>query len=298
MAKRGPSRKIVWITLWIAIAVLGLWLTWLYLKDLSFPLIQTKGIVAHQQIALFYIAMALMLIIVIPVFAMAIIFPLRYREKHAKKRYQPHWQDNRLLEFVYWGVPVIIITILGTITWYSSHSLDPFRPLDSDKTPVKIQVVALEWKWLFIYPEARVASVNEIAFPAKRPVEFEITSDAPMNSFQIPALGGQIYAMSGMRTKLHLMADKPGAHRGFTNNLSGEGYADMNFMAYSKTEKDYAAWITQAKSSRKVLDMTHYKKLASPQKGKAPVMYYGSTDPSLYDTIVDKYMGHSMEEAH
>lgn len=295
--RRGKSaRRGLWILLCVIAAVLAIFLSWLYLKDLSFPLIQTQGIIAKQQISLFYIATILMLIVVIPVFVMAIIFPIRYREKHSKKRYQPKWQDNRLLEFVYWGIPIIIIIILGTITWISSHSLDPFKPIESDKKTIKIQVVALEWKWLFIYPEEQVASVNEISIPAKHPIEFEITSDAPMNSFQIPALGGQIYAMNGMKSKLHLMADKPGAYRGFSNNLSGKGYADMTFTAYSKNEKDYQKWIQQLRSSDKILSSESYKILSKPQEGKAPVAYYGSVDSSLYNEIVNKFMAHPMND--
>lgn len=290
-----PKRRL-WLLLFIIIIALALLLSWTYLKDLSFPLIQTEGIVAKQQISLFYTATLLMLIVVIPVFIMAIVFPLRYSEKHAKKRYQPKWQDNRMLEFVYWGIPIIIIAILGTITWISSHDLDPFKPIQSDKKAIKIQVIALEWKWLFIYPEERVASVNEVAFPAKNPVEFEITSDAPMNSFQIPALGGQIYAMNGMKSKLNLMADKTGTYRGFSNNLSGKGYANMTFTAYSKNDKDYRKWIQQLRSSDKILSNETYETLAKPQDGRAPVTYYGSVDSSLYNTIVNKFMAHPMDD--
>lgn len=290
-----PKRRF-WLLLFIIITALGLLLSWLYLKDLSFPLIQTEGIVAKQQISLFYTATLLMLIVVIPVFIMAIVFPLRYSEKHAKKRYQPKWQDNRMLEFVYWGIPIIIIAILGTITWVSSHDLDPFKPIHSDKKAIKIQVIALEWKWLFIYPEERVASVNEVAFPAKNPVEFEITSDAPMNSFQIPALGGQIYAMNGMKSKLNLMADKTGTYRGFSNNLSGKGYSNMTFTAYSKNDKDYKKWVQQLRSSDKILSNETYETLAKPQEGRTPVTYYGSVDSSLYNEVVNKFMAHPMDD--
>lgn len=257
------------------------------------PLVDTKGIIGNSQRDLLYFATLIMLIVVVPVFFLVALISWRYREGNKKAKYLPEWTGNKWLELIWWGVPVIIILILSVITWQSSHSLDPYRPLEQDKTPLKVQVVALQWKWLFIYPEAGVASVGEMAMPTDTPVEFTITSDAPMNSFWIPQLGGQIYAMSGMSTKLHLDAHEPGDYRGVSANLSGEGHASMTFTAKARSDQDYAQWIENIHKNGQSLDSVAYEKLRLPSKNDG-VKYFHLDVPGLYDTIVGRYSGSHM----
>jgi cytochrome o ubiquinol oxidase subunit 2 len=183
----------------------------------------------------------------------------------------------------------VIIVILGVVTWQSSHELDPYKDLDSSVAPVNVQVVALQWKWLFIYPDQQIATVNELIIPEKTPINFTITSDAPMNSFWIPSLGSQVYAMSGMSTELRLMADKTGEYRGSSANISGTGFADMNFMAKSRTKADFDAWVQQTKHLDTGLDEATYKTLAEPDVKERP-LYYSLKDVDLYDKIIMKYM--------
>jgi cytochrome o ubiquinol oxidase subunit 2 len=208
-------------------------------QGVSMPVIDTRGEIADAQRDTLYFAVITMLVIIIPVFLLAAFIPWRYRASNKRATYRPGWTSSKRLEVLWWGVPIIIVAILSVLTWHTSHSLDPYRPLKSSKQPIKVQVVAMQWKWLFIYPEENVASIGEFAMPTDTPVNFTITSDAPMNSFWIPQLGGQIYAMSGMSTKLHLNAHEPGEYRGVSANLSGEGHADMTFTARALTDDDY-----------------------------------------------------------
>ena len=165
-----------------------------------------------------------------------------------KAKHAPDWEHNYIAEYCWWGVPIVIIVILAVTTWKSSHDLNPFKPIESEKKPLAIQVVALHWKWLFIYPEQGIATVNFVQFPEKTPINFEITSDAPMNSFWIPQLGGQIYAMPAMRSKLHLIANEIGSFRGVSANISGKGFAGMTFTAKSSSEEDFDAWVQSGKT--------------------------------------------------
>ncbi len=249
-----------------------------------------QGTIADQQRSLMIIATLLMLIVVIPVFVLTFWIAWRYRATNKHAQHSPDWDHNNKLEAIWWGLPCVIIAILAVITWTSSHSLDPYRPLETSKEPVKIQVVALEWKWLFIYPQEKIATVNYVQFPENTPVNFEITADAPMNSFWIPSLGGQIYAMSGMTTKLHLLADKVGSYNGSSANLSGKGFSGMKFVAESVTDTDYMNWVQDVKHKSGQLDSAAYEKLARPTEN-VPRGSYNLTQSDLYDTIINKYMG-------
>ncbi len=282
-------RKKILVLLWVAVLFASLSYAINYVQNYPIPFFQTAGPIAEEQRNIFLITVGLMLIVVIPVFTMAIIFSLKYREKNTQARYDPKWDSQPIAEFIWWGVPIVIISILATITWFSSHSLDPFKPIASDKKPLTVQVVALEWRWLIMYPEENIATVNYEAYPEKRPVKFVITSDAPMNSFWIPSLGGQIYAMSGMSTQLHLMADNPGIHDGSSANISGEGFANMRFKAHSMSEPNYENWIKKVKSSPNRLSYEGYSNLSRPNKDTS-VLLYGSQDPDIYDKIIAKYM--------
>lgn len=247
------------------------------------------GVIASKEKNLIIMTTLLGLFVVIPVFVLLFTVAWRYREGNTKARYTPDADGNRWLEGLWWGIPAVIIVILGVITWQSTHELDPYKPIVSDTKQLNIQVVSLEWKWLFIYPELGVASVNYLPIPAKTPISFQITSDAPMNSFWIPNLGGQVYAMSGMSTKLHLEADEVGTYRGSSANISGEGFAGMTFDAQSMTKADFDAWVQRAVGSSNMLTYDSYGVLAKPSKNNPPATYM-LMDNNLYNKIIMKYM--------
>jgi cytochrome o ubiquinol oxidase subunit II len=182
----------------------------------------------------------------------------------------------------------LIILFLGVLTWKSTHELDPYRPLESSVKPINVEVVALDWKWLFIYPDLGIASVNQLALPVGTPVNFNITSDSVMNSFFIPQLGGQIYAMAGMQTKLHLIADEPGDYAGESANFSGKGFSDMKFRAIASSPEEFNAWVAKVRSSSDRLDMNRYNVVSQPGE-KAPVAYFSSVDPKLFHNIIARY---------
>jgi len=248
-----------------------------------------KGMIAEKQKQLLLIAVSLMLIVVIPVFALTFGIAWKYRANNQKAKYHPKWGDSLLAEAIWWGIPFIIIIILGVFTYKSCHELDPFKPLVSDKKPVRIQVVALQWKWLFIYPDYDIATVNYIQFPEQVPINFEITADAPMNSFWIPDLGGQVYAMAGMRSKLHLIADKEGQFRGASSNISGKGFAGMFFYADATSQEGFQSWVDSVKRSSPSLDLEEYDSLVLPSE-YVPPSYYRLEDDGLFDQIMNKYM--------
>lgn len=248
-----------------------------------------KGIIASRERRLMLIAIILGLLVVVPVYVITIIIALKYREGNTKKRkYNPDWDHHRGLELTWWGIPTAIIVFLAVLTWTSSHALDPYKPISSSAKPLTIQVVALDWKWLFIYPKQNIASVNYLQIPVNTPVTFDITSDAPMNSFWIPQLGGQIYAMPGMSTQLHLMASQPGSYAGSSANISGNGFAGMTFTAKAVAPADFSHWVAQVKKSSGNLSFSEYAKLAKPSQNIPPT-YYASAASGLYDYTVAKY---------
>lgn len=283
-----------------ALAVAGVFaffgfMVFLLLQGHSFPVLDPKGTVAAQQKHLIINVTLLMLVVVIPVFVLTFFIAWKYRAGNKKARYMPEWDNNRAAEVTWWLIPLAIIIAISIMIWKSSHALDPRRPLESNKKPVKIQVVALQWKWLFIYPEQNIATVNFVQFPEDTPVNFEITSDAPMNSFWIPQLGGQIYAMAGMTTRLHLDASEQGDYKGSSANISGEGFAGMKFTARASSESDFNKWAASAKNSSGPLGFDEYQKLAQPSKN-SPVATYLESDQNLYDKIIMKYMRPNKQE--
>lgn len=259
-----------------------------YLSRADIPVFQPGGPIAQKEKHLIIIAVLLSAIVVIPVYIMLFSFAWKYRESNKKAKYSPSFSHSRLLESIWWGVPLAIITILGVITWKSSIELDPFKALNSSKPPITIQAISLQWKWLFIYPQQNIASVNYVQFPLGTPIDFEITSDAPMNSFWIPKLGGQIYAMSGMSTHMHLLADRPGSYRGVSANISGAGFAGMHFEAKSVDNRDFQLWVSHMHLTQNSLGLDQYKTLAAPSQDN-PVSYYSSVASGLYNSVVAKY---------
>ncbi|MED5525462.1 ubiquinol oxidase subunit II [Gallaecimonas pentaromativorans] len=264
-------------------------------------LMNSKGPVGQGEWSLIVTAFILMLIVVVPVIIMTVLFAWRYRASNTKATYTPMWSHSNALEATVWSIPLVIIAILGVITWKSSHEFDPYRPLDSDKQPLTVQVVSLDWKWLFIYPKQGIASVNELVIPPGTPVKFEITSGTVMNSFFIPQLGGQIYAMAGMSTQLHLQADHPGTYDGISANYSGAGFSGMKFKAIATAnDQDFEAWVAKVKSGSKELTYPGYKAIALKQD-HMPVEYFSSVEPQIYHQIVmsfDQVVEHKIEYNH
>lgn len=271
----------------LTLGVISATLFVLFTQDIA--ILDAKGTIAEQQRDLLIGTAILSLVVIVPVFVLTFFIAWKYREGNKKAKYQPDWDGHRGLEITWWAIPFVIIAILAIVTWITSHTLDPYKPLESDKKAVTVQVVALDWKWLFIYPEYNVATVNYFKIPEDTPINFQITADAPMNSFWIPQLGGQVYAMSGMTTKLHLMANEPGNYNGSSANISGEGFAGMKFVAEAVSEDDFNAWIQAARASHNELDQTSYAKLAEPSRDN-PRGTYKLAEPALYDTVVMKYM--------
>jgi cytochrome o ubiquinol oxidase subunit II len=261
-----------------------------FLSGCNLEVLSPKGDVGMQEKSLILIATGLMLLVVIPVIAMTLIFAWRYRASNTKATYAPKWSHSTAIEAVVWIIPCIIIAILATLTWRSTHALDPYKPLDSKVKPITIQAVAMDWKWLFIYPDYGVASVNEIAFPANVPVHFEITSDSVMNAFFIPQLGSQIYAMAGMDTQLNLIANEPGSYAGLSSNYSGEGFSDMHFTAIATSQQGFTDWVNKAKASQVSLDGQAFHTLTQPSE-KVPVSYYTNVTPGLFNSVIQQYMG-------
>ena len=260
------------------------------LSGCNMIVLDPKGQVGLAQRDLLYICVGLMLLVVIPVIIATLVFAWKYREANTRAEYLPDWAHSNKIEVFVWGVPIAIILVLATLTWYSSHSLDPYKPLVSDKKPIRVQVVSMDWKWLFIYPEEGIASINELAFPVNTPVSFEITSDTVMNAFFIPQLGSMIYAMSGMRTELNLDAHEIGDYHGLSANYSGNGFSKMSFTAKAVNDNDYQAWLAKAKAAPLQLTDEQYSNLSLLRNlKKADVTYFSSVTPNLFTRVQHKY---------
>ena len=250
--------------------------------------LQPQGPVAAQERNLILITVGLMLFVLLPVFGMTLWFAWHYRAGNERATYMPKWESLGL-DVVVWLGPSLIVLILAILTWNYTHSLNPYKPIASDVKPLKVQVVALDWKWLFIYPEQGVASVNQLVIPTDRPVSFDITSDTVMNSFFIPQLGGQIYAMAGMRTELHLQADKPGTYFGENTQYSGRGFPFQNFEVQARAQKGFDAWVQKVRQQGKDLDWSRYRALEKPSV-RDPVSHYAEVDNGLFQRVMAKYM--------
>jgi len=267
------------------------------MRGRTIAILQPAGTIADQQRDLIVFATGLSLLVIVPVFALLGFILWRFRDGNVKAKYRPNWDGSTKLETIWWGIPMVIILVLAGVAWKTSHSLDPYRPLESSVKPLRVQVVALQWKWLFIYPEQHIASVNYLQIPEDTPVNFEITSDAPMNSFWIPQLGGQVYAMSGMTTQLHLMADTVGTYAGASANISGSGFAGMKFNVDSVTGSDFTRWVNDVSQSDKALTAAAYQELVAPSTD-TPVTLFGAVDRGLYDSVIAKYMSHESHTDH
>lgn len=287
--KKRLVRRVLQVltSLFVATAIVG---TLIYFTNgREIPVLQPQGTIAHQQLILILVTVGLGVFVVVPVFILLFSIAWRYREGNTKAQYDPSFHGHTGIELLWWGIPGLIIITLAIITAVSTFALDPYKPLQSEKEPLKVQVVALEWKWLFIYPDQGVATVNYLTIPEDTPVEFTITADAPMNSFWIPSLGGQVYAMTGMSTKLHLMADNPGTFNGMSANLSGDGYAGMRFKVNALSQESFNDWMKQSMTSEEFLTQASYDELEKASKNN-PEKTYGLVDPGLFDGVIMKYM--------
>jgi len=254
------------------------------------------GDVAAQQARLVVQSTLLMLLIIVPVIALTFVFAWHYRHSNREADYRPEWDHSIQLELVIWAAPLLIVIALGALTWISTHTLDPFRPvtrIDSqrpvqkDVKPLTIEVVALDWKWLFIYPEQGIAVVNELAAPVDVPIKFKITSSSVMNSFYIPALAGQVYAMPSMQTQLHAVINEPGDYAGISSNYSGDGFSDMRFRFRGLAPADFERWVQTAKQAGGELSREGYLALEKPSH-REPVRRFAAVAPGLHDAIVNR----------
>lgn len=275
-------------------------LRWLGLSALALALMGCKsellspaGPVATQQRDLLISSTLLMLLIIVPVMVLTVWFAWIYRSGNTSARYEPNWDHSTKLELVIWAAPLFIIISLGAITWVGTHMTDPYRPLatGSDGRPLdgaaamRVEVVALDWKWLFILPEQGVASVNELALPVGRPVEFHLTSDTVMNAFYIPAMAGMIYAMPGMQTELNGLIDHAGTYQGTASHYSGAGFSGMKFKVHALEDAEFDQWVEKARSGP-LLDRAEYLKLAEKSEN-VPVSQYGSVETGLFARAVN-----------
>jgi len=251
-------------------------------------ILNPKGPIADAERGLLIDAFSVMLIVVVPVIVMAILFAWRYRASNRTARYAPTWAYSARIDAVVWLVPALIVIAVGVLVWRSTHKLDPYREIASDVPPLDIQVVAQDWKWLFIYPEQGVAVVNQMAIPSGRPISLRITSDTVMNSFYVPALAGQIYAMAGMQTRLQMLANAPGKFVGRNTQYSGGGFSDQFFEVLATSPADFDAWVAKTKQAPDKLDAAAYAKLAEKSR-LAPIAYYSAVEPRLFDSIIAKY---------
>jgi cytochrome o ubiquinol oxidase subunit II len=255
--------------------------------------LEPSGEIAAHQRDLLLASTGLMLLVVLPVIAMTLLFAWRYRESNRTASYDPDWDHSIYLELLIWAIPLLIIICLGALTWVGTHLLDPYRPLKQQHTaanqsapgPLIVDVVALDWKWLFIYPQYGIATVNDLAAPVDRPIDFRITSWTVMNSFYIPALAGQIYAMPGMQTRLNAVINKPGDYAAFSANYSGAGFSGMHFVFHGLSDAEFGHWIAQARDADGTLDRSVYLHLAQPSEHE-PVHRYKGVEPDLFMAIL------------
>jgi cytochrome o ubiquinol oxidase subunit 2 len=251
------------------------------------------GDIALQQRDIIYISTALMLLIIVPVMILIVVFAWRYRASNEDATYDPKFDHSTSLELVIWSAPLLIIICLGALTWWSTHLLDPFRPInrisaekaiDPKARPLVVQVISLDWKWLFIYPEYGIATVNELALPVDRQVQFDMTSPNMMNTFYAPTLAGMIYTMPGMRSRLHAVLNRQGVFDGMSANYSGAGFSYMRFKLYGVDQGGFDAWVARVRASGPALDTARYLELEKPSE-KVPALYFSNADTTLFDRI-------------
>jgi cytochrome o ubiquinol oxidase subunit 2 len=304
--------KLPLVSMMNRLRILTLLPLFLALAACDMVVLNPSGDVAVQQRDLLVMSTWLMLLIIVPVMALTVLFAWRYRHTNREARYEPDWHHSMRLELVIWSAPLLIIICLGALTWLGTHLLDPYRPIDrlapgrevpADAKALQVNVVALDWKWLFIYPEYGIATVNEMAVPVNRPVALKITASSVMNSLYIPEFAGMVYAMPAMETKLHGVLNHTGESEGFSSNYSGAGFSGMRFKVRSLEQGDFDQWVADARSRQETLTRDAYLQLAKPSE-REPVRYFSSVDTQLYSAILGlcvepgKMCAHEMMHGH
>jgi cytochrome o ubiquinol oxidase subunit 2 len=248
-------------------------------------ILDPQGPIGAAEKTILIDSVAIMLAIVLPTIAAIFGFAFWFRASNAKARYLPHWAYSGRIELVVWSVPALTVILLGGVAWIGAHDLDPAKAIAGPQKPLRIQAVSLDWKWLFIYPEQNLASINTLTVPAGVPLQFELTSASVMNAFFIPQFGSMIYTMNGMTSRLNLQADKPGTYGGLSSHFSGDGFADMHFEVHVVPPEQFSTWTRDASKADKQLDAQNYQEIAKPSIGDAPAMYR-LADPDLFQSIV------------
>ncbi len=266
---------------------------WIGLHNYNFAVLNPQGIIASQEKQLMEIALIMMSIVIVPVFIFAIFVAITYRASNTKANYMPDWDHNHVIQIFWWTFTIFMVSTMGFINWNFTHHLDPSQAIASTTPQLTVQVIALRWKWLFIYPQQGVASVNLLEIPEQTPIHFELTADqSPMTSFWIPQLGGQIYAMSGMSTQTHLLANSLGQYYGTNTEINGQGFAEMKFIAKSVSHSDFENWVSNIKRDSKPLNQTLYNQLTQPTED-VPVVTYASPVNNLFTSVIMRYMAPS-----
>jgi cytochrome o ubiquinol oxidase subunit II len=273
----------------IAIILASLYIT-LVLASENALVVHPKGIIASSELELIITNFLLMLVIILPTYFFLFTVVWKYCIKQENIKYDPDHSSSPISELLMWGLPALVVIVMSVVLWNATHHLNPYKPIESDKKPLLVQVVAMDWKWLFIYPEQGIATLNSLHIPEQTPIHFRLTADqAPMNSFWIPQLSGQIYSMTGMSTQLFLMADGPGEYVGKAVEINGEGYAGMTFGVKSTSVKEFEEWVAKAKESSLHLTKSAYSDLVKPTINKE-VLLFSEVEKNLYQKIVDSYM--------
>jgi cytochrome o ubiquinol oxidase subunit 2 len=260
------------------------------LSGCSEGVLDPKGPIAEGERQILFNSLGIMLAIVIPTILATLGVAFWFRSSNRRARYRPDFAYSGRLEMIVWSIPAMTVLLVGGVAWLGAHDLDPRKPLATDVAPLRVQVVSLDWKWLFIYPDQGIATVNQLTVPVGVPVSFELTSSGVMNSFFVPQLGSQIYTMAGMTTRLQLQADHAGTYRGLSANFSGDGFADMRFAVDAVPASEFERWTHAVKrATSPVLDAAAYADLAKPSSALAPQIYRAVT-PGLFDGIVNASM--------
>ncbi|GAC1529947.1 MAG: ubiquinol oxidase subunit II [Ramlibacter sp.] len=249
-------------------------------------MLSPRGPVGSADRTILLDSLAIMLAVVVPTIIAAVAFAWWFRASNKRARYLPDWAFSGKVELVVWSIPVLVILLLGGVTWIGSHDLDPARPIESQAKPLEIQVVSLDWKWLFIYPDQKIAAVNQLVVPAGVPLHLRLTSASVMNAFFVPRLGSMIYTMNGMATQLWLQADAPGTFRGISAHLSGEGFADMHFEVHAVPADRFDKWVASTQGNKPGLDSAAYTVLAQQSANMSPSLF-GAVEPELFTKIVN-----------
>jgi len=285
---KPKSRPILILIVWL-LGLMVLYAMLLYGADIR--VLNPRGLIANDQFKLIIFSTVVLLLIAGPTLFFLYFFAWKYRETNTKATYDPNARHGKFFIFSLWAIPCVFMAVLMIVMWSATHKLEPQKPIASSKKPLTVQVIALRWKWLFIYPEQGIATVNFVQTPVDTPVEFDLMADdAPMSSFWIPHWGGQLYAMTGMVNKLNLMPTTVGDSAGSSAEINGEGFAGMKFTARASTQQDFDEWVQDVKNSREVLDLPEYQKLLQPSENNPPVLY-SATEPDLYGKVLSKYMG-------